>query len=391
VNSSSGALTILAIGTCRITANNSGTASYSAAPQRTQDIPVSSGSLAGLNPDDLDFLTSAFVAGSMGYTLSASSSDTELSVTIPSNALPSGTLVKIYLNRNLTTAGQSMTSTTSLLNFVIGWVNTNDGSLPIATSPLVINAVNASIKKGMVGYGILNGVPTPLGTATSDGSITLYLTEDPLLVVAPTTPDAPTGVRASSGLAQSSVVSWTAPSNDGGEPISGYEVTASPGGGSCTADGAMATSCTLSNLQNGTSYTFTVHAINRVGPSNPSSAIVTVGDQPLGASDGAGASGSAGASDGAGVSGSAGAGAQSSGSANSAETPTTSIPSPSPSVLDLERETDATQPTPTPRALPAFVDSPVSGSLLVLVGGVAALIMVTLLITYWRRKLTSGR
>lgn len=280
VNPSSGALTILAIGTCRITANNSGTANYSAAPTQTQDIPVSSGSLAGLNPEDLDFLTSASVFGSTSYTLNASSSDTQLTLTIPSGALPSGTLVKIYLNRNLLPPGGIIPSTSYLLNFVVGWMNTNDGSLPIATTPLVINAVNASIKKGMVGYGILNGVPTPLGTATSDGSITLYMTEDPLLVVVSTKPGAPTSVQASSGLSQSSLVSWTVPENNGGETITGYRVTASSGGGTCTANGATATSCTVNNLQIGTSYTFTVQAINQVGDSNPSSSsssITTLG------------------------------------------------------------------------------------------------------------------
>ena len=272
VNASSGALTILSLGTCTITANNAGTANYSAAPTQTQNIPVSSGSLAGLNLADLEFLTSASVVGSTRYTLNASSADTQLTLTIPSGALPSGTLVKIYLNKNLTTAGQFITSSNYLLNFVVGWMNTNDGSLPIATTPLVIEAVNTSIKKGMVGYGILNGVPTPLGTATSDGSITMYMTEDPLLVVAPTTPGAPTGVQASSGRNQSSVVSWTVPVSDGGDPITSYRVTASQGGGTCTVNGATASACTMSNLQNGTNYTFTVQARNQVGFSDASSA-----------------------------------------------------------------------------------------------------------------------
>jgi hypothetical protein len=202
-------------------------------------------------------------------------------LTIPSGALPSGTLVKIYLNKNLTTAGQFITSSNYLLNFVVGWMNTNDGSLPIATTPLVIEAVNASIKKGMVGYGILNGVPTQLGTATSDGSITMYMTEDPLLVVAPTRPGAPTGVQASSGRNQSSVVSWTVPVSEGGDPIIGYRVTASQGGGTCTVNGANATACTISNLQNGTNYTFTVQARNQVGFSEASSASNSV--TPVGA------------------------------------------------------------------------------------------------------------
>lgn len=78
-------------------------------------------------------------------------------------------------------------------------------------------------------------------------------------------------MQATSGRNQSSVVSWTVPNNDGGDPITSYRVTASQGGGTCTVNGATASSCTMSNLQNGTSYTFTVEAINQVGASDRSS------------------------------------------------------------------------------------------------------------------------
>ena len=371
VNSSSGALTVLAPGTCRITANNSGTANYSAAPQQTQDIHVTSGSLAGLNPEDLEFLTSASVVGSTSYTLSASSFDTQLTLTIPSNALPSGTLVSIYLNKNSTTAGESISSTSYFLNFVVGWTNTTDGSLPIATTPLVITAVNASIKKGMVGYGILNGVPTPLGTATSDGTITLYMTEDPLLVVAPTIPGSPTGIRVSPGVAQSSVVTWTVPDNDGGEPITSYVATASPGGKTCSVTGAMATSCTMNDLENGTTYTFSVHAINQVGPGNPSSASFTLGDPTPESPDET--------QNDIGVSGTAVRGTHI----------TTGTPSASPSAVAQEMVIAPTQPTPAPEALPAPTVSPEDYLLLVSAGAVSLLVavLVALLATQRRRRL----
>jgi len=85
-----------------------------------------------------------------------------------------------------------------------------------------------------------------------------------------TVPSAPTNVTAASGDGQATI-SWTTPSSDGGASIDGYIVTASPGGLTCTAV-APDTTCTITGLTNGTSYTFTVVASNNIGASDPSSA-----------------------------------------------------------------------------------------------------------------------
>ena len=65
-------------------------------------------------------------------------------------------------------------------------------------------------------------------------------------------------------------LTWIAPASDGGSPITGYTVTASPGSGTCSTTGA--TSCTVSGLTNGTPYTFTVTATNAVGTGPESNA-----------------------------------------------------------------------------------------------------------------------
>ena len=93
-------------------------------------------------------------------------------------------------------------------------------------------------------------------------------------VAAATAPDAPTGASVSSGNAQATVT-WTAP-NANGSPISGYRITASPGGRTASVPGSTTTG-TVTGLTNGTSYTFTVVATNALGdspPSSPSNAVI---------------------------------------------------------------------------------------------------------------------
>jgi filamentous hemagglutinin family protein len=84
-------------------------------------------------------------------------------------------------------------------------------------------------------------------------------------------PNSPTNVNAVAGNAQATV-SWTAPT-DCGSPITGYRVTGQPSG-SCQSSGA--TSCTVTGLSNGISYTFNVVATNAYGDSLAATASIAV-------------------------------------------------------------------------------------------------------------------
>ncbi|TXH30411.1 MAG: hypothetical protein E6Q91_05285 [Actinobacteria bacterium] len=87
-------------------------------------------------------------------------------------------------------------------------------------------------------------------------------------------PTAPQAASASRGDARA-VVSWQPPADDGGRPVTGYVVTASPGGARCQTSGL---SCVVSGLQNGTPYELDVVARNAVGDSPGARIAVT----PLG-------------------------------------------------------------------------------------------------------------
>jgi hypothetical protein len=97
------------------------------------------------------------------------------------------------------------------------------------------------------------------------------------ITTVPNPPSAPTNVVATAGAASASVA-FSAPSNNGGSPVTGYTVTSSPGNFTGTG---TASPISVTGLSNGTPYTFTVVAANTGGSSVPSAASSSV--TPIGA------------------------------------------------------------------------------------------------------------
>ena len=79
-------------------------------------------------------------------------------------------------------------------------------------------------------------------------------------------PGAPTSVTASSGASKQSVIAWAAPTSNGGSSITAYAATSNTGATCSTSS----TTCTITGLSDGTTYTFTVTATNVIGISNAS-------------------------------------------------------------------------------------------------------------------------
>lgn len=124
--------------------------------------------------------------------------------------------------------------------------------------------------------GLLEGVSYPVSVVAVNqaGSSIAALVSFQLATV----PGTPTSVRAVSGD-NSAVISWVGPTNDGGAPILGYDV--SDGfGHSCSTNSNAVLTCTVSGLTNGDATTLTVRARNAIGESAPGSVIVTPAAAP---------------------------------------------------------------------------------------------------------------
>lgn len=190
-----------------------------------------------------------------GLSATGSSSSVSLSWTAPS-ASGSSSLAGYRVQRSRDGGQTWSTILSSTQNSTA--TSASDSSVQVGSSySYRVSAINATNK----------GLPTDAQS--------VMVPVPPVPPVVPVAPSAPTSVSASPVSAGAVSVSWQAGSN-GGSAITGYTVTASPGGASCTS---ASTSCTISGLINGTSYRFVVVAANAVGSSPASSQSAAVAPQ----------------------------------------------------------------------------------------------------------------
>jgi hypothetical protein len=165
-------------------------------------------------------------------------------------------------------------------------------ALPVGGAPstyFVSTAGNPNFNRTDI-TGLTNGTTytfdVSAGNKTGPGGTTAYGSAGRSNSVTPaTTPGAPTGVTATARF-QSAILGWTPPASNGGDSITSFRITVSPfiAGSPFMAQGRD-TSFTVTGLTNGTSYSFTIAAVNTVGAgpdSAPATAIptTTVPDSP---------------------------------------------------------------------------------------------------------------
>ncbi|WP_339279322.1 Ig-like domain-containing protein [Paenibacillus sp. FSL H3-0329] len=195
-----------------------------------------------------------------------------ITVTTKDGSFKASTTVNVAAPKPPSVIVTGVTLDQTELNLTVG---EGDGNLQVTVAPA--NATN----KGVIWSSsdetvakVVYGVVTPIGEGTAiitvttkDGSYTASTTVTVKATVKPVTaPGIPTSVTATAENGQA-IITFIPPVNDGGSEITGYIVTANPGGLTVTGTGSP---LTISGLTNGTSYTFTIQAINKAGISESS-------------------------------------------------------------------------------------------------------------------------
>lgn len=164
----------------------------------------------------------------------------------------------------------------ALSGFVVRTVLASDGVTP-AIPDTVVNPTGTGVPPNSI---VITGLPlgTPVqflvASSNSFGTSQFSVASAPFTAFVPTAPSQPQLVVATAGNA-SAQVAWSAPSSNGGLPVTSYTVTAQLCNPACAAVAnvtvpANQTGVNFTGLTNGSTYNFVVVATNSAGNSTPS-------------------------------------------------------------------------------------------------------------------------
>ncbi len=230
------------------------------------------GSLAGMGPATQ--IAQVTVHAGYDASFTAGSNGSTATVSYVADSLPDGTVITAFVETSTARVAPLLsTPANPILTLIISWV-APDGTVPNTATgkPIVMTILNSNITAGSKVYGLIGNAPVYLGTSVEDGLVQVAISEDPAVIVALVTPDAPRNVIATEVDATTARVSWTGPVSNGGSAITRFTAT-SNGGQSCSSTTG---SCVIAGLMSNVDYTFTVVATNAIGngpASNASQAI----------------------------------------------------------------------------------------------------------------------
>jgi hypothetical protein len=187
VDATTGVISLFGAGSCPVAMSTALTTNYIAFTETTTvTVALLSTSLVGIDSSDLISMGQPFFShASIDQSYSFSSGSNGASVAIPAGALDPSVPISIHFLADSTHQRTLIGgSGTSVLSVVVSWV-ASDGSVPSTNTGKAISVTltNPAIKSGAKIYSIIGSQSTLLGTATTDGSITSLITEDPVLLV----------------------------------------------------------------------------------------------------------------------------------------------------------------------------------------------------------------
>ena len=306
---SGGVLTTVSSGTCTINANQAGNGTYLAAPQVSQSFtiagvmpgaPVIGTATAGSAQASVSFTPPTFIGGTPITSYTATSNPGGLIGTCAASpcvvtGLVNGTAYTFTVTAtNASGTGAASASSNSVTPRATQTITFNNpgtqnfGASPTltatASSGLPVSFVSnttgvCTITSGGALTTVTPGTCTITASQAGNGAYTAAPTVSLSFAIAGTTPGAPVIGIATAGDGMATVV-FTAPSSNGGDAITGYTATSSPGGVTATCS---ASPCTMTGLANGTAYTFTVTASNAAGTGAASAASNSVTPKTVGA------------------------------------------------------------------------------------------------------------
>jgi aspartate 1-decarboxylase len=187
VDATTGVISLLGAGSCAVAMSTAQTTNFIAFTETTTvTVALLSTSLVGINSAHLVSMGQPFFShASIDQSYSFSSGSNGASVAIPAGTLDPAVPISINLLTDSADQRAIIGGTgTSVLSVVVSWV-ASDGSVPTtnAGKAIAVTLTNPAIKSGARIYSIIGNQSTLLGTATTDGSVTTLITEDPVLLV----------------------------------------------------------------------------------------------------------------------------------------------------------------------------------------------------------------